>query len=334
MIKYVELKCRFENGEFPSRIVELTLPITAIHRLQIENNKYYALIHGTEKDKGVKGVIMKDKAKEFLNALENAHEEVTKESIGAFHDELMGLSPEEVKKKKAEILQKSLKYDPLAEAERTTGCSYKEDGVIGNMVTGIGMELMWKNGAVKNKLLKERKDTLFSNTLEYYLEVIESNGFEWCLEIPFESCWGGEDRFYIFWHPDGILLSFDTFNRNTSINGGKIYYNWTSNSKKAWSSGCLSSHSGSFKCKLDGKEVSAVSGSHDAREALIYNIDRLREEGTLLNPWKQQGFLWLLHYMDHKDINGNSKDYDYKAITKERISLLPKHVQEAIKGDK
>ena len=35
--------------------------------------------------------------------------------------------------------------------------------------------------------------------------------------------------------------------------------------------------------------------------------------------------MWLLHYMDTRD-----KDYDYVAITKERIAMLPQWARDVI----
>ena len=83
MIKYVEFKCRFENGDFPSRIVELTLPITAIHRLQIENNKYYALIHGTQKDKRIWTTLNKKDFYHVKEALLSTNNTVNVDGIAA-----------------------------------------------------------------------------------------------------------------------------------------------------------------------------------------------------------------------------------------------------------
>jgi len=70
------------------------------------------------------------------------------------------------------------------------------------------------------------------------------------------------------------------------------------------------------------------SGDHDCREALKFNINNLIENGTFIKKWKNQPFLWLLHYMDHKE-----DGYDHEAITKERISRLPEDVQQIIKGN-
>jgi hypothetical protein len=78
----------------------------------------------------------------------------------------------------------------------------------------------------------------------------------------------------------------------------------------------------------DHPTISIWSGNHDCREALKFNINQLAENGTFVKKWKKQPFLWLLHYMDTE-----KKDYDYNAINKERIAMLPIEVQELIKGE-
>lgn len=80
---------------------------------------------------------------------------------------------------------------------------------------------------------------------------------------------------------------------------------------------------------VDNKLRTIWSGDHDCREALKFNINRLAENGTFLKKWKEQPFLWLLHYGDT-----NNKDYDYKAINDSRIKMLPEDVQQMIKGEK
>jgi len=66
-------------------------------------------------------------------------------------------------------------------------------------------------------------------------------------------------------------------------------------------------------------------GDHDCREALKHNITQLAENGRFLKKWKETPFLWLLHHGDSK-VDG----YDYEAITKARIAMLPADIRECI----
>jgi hypothetical protein len=58
---------------------------------------------------------------------------------------------------------------------------------------------------------------------------------------------------------------------------------------------------------------------------LIFNLENLFANGEFVNPWPALPFMWLLHHGDTK-IEG----YDYKAITDERIALLPENVLEGM----
>ena len=170
-----------------------------------------------------------------------------------------------------------------------------------------------------NDLLKLNDDTTLMNTLEDYLRIIKDEGFEIVSKIDFINDYESHDKesLFIAWHKDGILLVFDTY-RGKDINGGHFYYNWKPNpDEKEWfyytSSGCFN------------KDLKTYIGSHDAREALRFHINQLREHGTFLSQWIERPFIWLLHFMDTR-----GDKYDYPAINEARISVLPDHVKKAI----
>lgn len=212
-----------------------------------------------------------------------------------------------------------LRADPLAEAEEITGISYKED----DATIALGLVLNMDISERKKKALEARGDTLFSNDLERYISIIENYGFERVLEIPFEGksyCTGPapKEQFFVYWHPEGLLLAFDT-HQTTKVNGATVRYNWKPDGELDWKLISSGSFHGDYWV-----------GDHDAREALIHHMDALKAEGKFLNPWRKAPFMWLLHYMDSK-VEG----YDYESINKERIAMLPKKIQEAIKhGEK
>lgn len=215
-----------------------------------------------------------------------------------------------------------LRTDPLEEAERITGVSYKEN----ESTVALGLLLTMDNSKRKEKELLSRGDTTFSNELDRYISIIEDYGFEQLLNLPFEGqSYSGEpapkERFFIYWHPEGLLLSFDTF-ETTKVNSAKVQYNWKPNDGDAGNWWKLTSSG--------GVRGDCWVGDHDAREALIHHMDALKAEGKFLNPWKEAPFMWLLHYMDTK-----YEGYDYDAINKERIAMLPEEIQKAIRqGEK
>src|SRR6185312_10523331 len=130
--------------------------------------------------------------------------------------------------------------------------------------------------------LAKLEDTQLSNTLENYTRIIREEGFEKVLEIPFVGkAYSGEEppaeSFQVWFHPDGLLLDFDTF-RTTHVNAAKFYFNVRLKEyKSGWNLRC------SGGCaKNDG---AVFVGDLDAREALRFHIRQLRDDGQLLNPW-------------------------------------------------
>ena len=133
-----------------------------------------------------------------------------------------------------------LNFDALQEAEKITGESYKKDGATESL--GFGMHIL--HSQQKEAMLKSLGDSTFNNTEENYLKIVESIGFESLLVQPFKNRGGIEERFHILWNKElSILMSFDTHTWGDdgswakagkevpppSVNGGKIYYNWSPN---------------------------------------------------------------------------------------------------------
>lgn len=289
-----------------------------------------------------------------------------------------------------------LDIDPLAEAEKITGKSYKDEDpdypVPGfNETSALGFALNFEHARNKERVLQEMDDTCFRNTLEDYTRIITEEGFEKILEIPFIGDGWGEpvnDTFFVYWHPDGILLQFDTYNGNETINGSTFHYNWVTNSdgmrQNVTSSGGCVRHDQSgehlsmwdivegkvaiphptpkflndsapkytdydkydeysakmkvwaaeakqyFEGEHDAKIVYA--GYHDGREALRFHIRQLREYGSFLPRWAECNMLHLTHYMDLKKKGDDWKERSalMDKINKDRIAMMPKHIQKAI----
>lgn len=219
-------------------------------------------------------------------------------------------------------IDRLLAVDPLAEAERITGVSYKDkehgEG-FDNPATALGLILMQTNAVAKDKVLRETGDTVFSNELPRYQTIIEKYGFEKVLEDHWQSTWGPEEIYFIYAHRKGLLLAFDTFD-GKRVNGGKVYYNWRPASLDVM---CGATSSGGMT--KDGVWV----GDHDCREALIHNLTKLDNRGEFVCPWAKRGFLWLLHFDDPK-----TPGYNYQAITSERVSRLPQWVRDFIGPEK
>lgn len=210
-----------------------------------------------------------------------------------------------------------LKIDPLAVAEKITGISYKDKAFgegLDNPATALGLLLMQAHAKEKEAALRETNDTVFSNELPRYLTIIEKFGFEQVLADEWQSTWGPTETLYIFAHRKGLLLSFDTFGGNR-VNAAKVYYNWKPSIDEWWD------------CRSSGHmtEGGIWVGDHDAREALIHNLNKLNNRGAFVSPWAERPFLWLLNF-DEPKVAG----YDYRAITEARIARLPDWVKATI----
>ncbi len=206
-------------------------------------------------------------------------------------------------------LNDALQYDPLAQAEKICGKSYKED----ESVAWLGMAMQMEHNDRISALLKQNRDTCYRNTLEEQIAVFEDMGFRLLICEPIE---GTKDKWRIFWRA-GVLLFCDSYSGDKSLNSGKIYFNYCGPREAMIQ--CSNGYAG----KVDGENV--YSGSKDVREGLRHCLDTMTESGKLLEKWVEKPFLWLLHYMDTK-IEG----YDYNEINSERIAMLPDDVREAI----
>lgn len=212
-------------------------------------------------------------------------------------------------------LKSRLAMDALQVAEDLTGTSYKED----ESTVWLGMALAQENGKRKAELLTAQLDSTFSSTLDYYEKVLAAEGFSkvFEMEIPNDPADENEyhDRYFIYWHPDGLLLSFDSYFGN-SVNGGHIYFNFRPTDVKEFRN---------LQLPVSGGCPAGLCESIDCREAIRYYLGKMRENGSFLHVWEKRPFLWLLHYMDTK-----TEGYDYKAITESRIAQLPEYVRNAI----
>src|SRR5574337_60376 len=128
-------------------------------------------------------------------------------------------------------LEELLRLDPLAAAEKVSGASYKED----ESTVALGFFLMQGNRIANEKALTEHDDTTFVTSVDRYIRIAEDEGFKKILDepIPAEVAAHAGDRHLVFWHPDGLLLHFDTYGGD--VNGGKFYFNWRpTDPKSGW----------------------------------------------------------------------------------------------------
>lgn len=186
--------------------------------------------------------------------------------------------------------------------------------------------------SIQIQIQKSRNDTYRRMPLAQYEKIVLDLGFKLGLDLKFPYEKNKEEALKIWYHPLGVILKYDTWNNQSSVNGGSFSYNW----KPTNSINSVYTESGSYYDIKDRpmseydkvpKEDWIWIGSHDCRDSLKLNFEGLRDNGTFLNPWFKTPFLWLyLHYVD------TAKEYDYNQINRERIKLLPEEVQKMI-GD-
>jgi hypothetical protein len=263
-----------------------------------------------------------------------------------------------------EQVLEAIRQDPIQDAENITGKSYKDDEAVGKLGFLLHMK---KNEAVRH-MLESRNDTTFSMEVPNYLQIIEDYGFECVFKEEFQSKSYDDkpctETLYIYFKLPGLLLIFDTYRGH--INGGKIYYNWLPNPEcdnyydytssghffavdketedlmvaerenrqrqlqlqdAGWGSPeyeALLKQEAELSKKLHRQQKYAWAGDHDCRVALILNLQQLERNGKFI-AWIEPTFVWCLHHMDTK-VEG----YDYRAITRNRLSQCPEYVQQAI----
>lgn len=240
-------------------------------------------------------------------------------------------------------IKAALEFDPLYEAERVVGESYKNN----EAVAGLGMLFTVTAARQKEALLKAAGDTTFQNKLDRYISIVKGAGFEQVLALPFQSSrepYFGEEvnppeTLFVFAHREGMLLVFDTY-RTDSVNGSELYFEITVNEPGKWPS--MTNASGEFTDYDRNNPENACSrfnGSFDAREGLLFHIREVRNAGTLHNPWENKNsWLWLNHYADShtaekiREREGYAAESAFwKNNTKKRLEMLPAWVQEMIR---
>lgn len=209
-----------------------------------------------------------------------------------------------------EQIKEAMAFDPIAAIEKATGKSYKEDERIALASIPLGIAA----GERKKELLMLKDDSYFDITIPDFIRLLGRMGFSKVLE---EDIPGGEgNKYRIFWR-SGVIVSFDSYWGDESVNGGSAYLVTRTNEE-----GRRPTRSGNGWIDYDNRILHA---DHDVREGLRMFLEEVERNGEILSKWPSRPFLWLLHYMDTKE-----PGYDYKKITQARIERLPQEVQDAI----
>ncbi len=215
----------------------------------------------------------------------------------------------------SDAIAKALHADPLAQAEAITGHSYKEFSLDGLYTEALGVSMLAARNRHKQALLESAKDTHFGTSFARFVEIATELGFE---KIYEEKVADTQDKLFVFWRTDGILLSVESYGK--SVNSAHVWFNYQGEDRRSFlrCSGGLVRTAGN---------VDIYEMSRDVREGLRWFLDDIKKHGVLLSTWIKQPFLWLLNYDEPKH-----KGYDCQAINAAKIAQFPAHVQAAISG--
>lgn len=208
-------------------------------------------------------------------------------------------------------LDNLLNFDPLREAENVTGHSYKDDGG----TSALGMLLAMDNNYKKQQALKANQDSYYGMGFAEFVIMMDEMGFK---KVAAGQIPGTDDEWFIDWK-EGILVFYDSF--QSGINHATAYFNYLPVGENS----CRTGFSGSAVEGPGGKNV--WYGHIDVREGFKHRLAKCKESGVFMKKWIKQPNLWLLHYKDTK-VPG----YNPEEINRQRIALLPEHVQDAIRG--
>jgi hypothetical protein len=222
---------------------------------------------------------------------------------------------------RSKFLESALNYDPIADAEDRFGAIEKSDKAMAQALASV-----YEHGQMKRRLLGDANDSYYNIPLSDFIAIAEDIGFRQVLKVDFKSRDGNDESFYIFWHDDGLLLKFDSYCGH--LNGGDFYYNWLmKDTKRCWEFTSNGHMHWTDYMDSDNENCTDIwVGHHNCVEAMRYNIQMLRENGTFLKQWVETGFLWLCH---HGDV---TKDQEYENINNSRIDMLPAEIRDMIRA--
>ena len=212
-------------------------------------------------------------------------------------------------------LRDLLDFDPIGTVEDKLGVPI-DAKTTDPKVIGTGMAVAFLHSELKRRNLKERNDTYMSMPLIDFMSIVIDEGFKCIYEEEFiDDQWERQsrrERFAIYWHDDGILLNFESYDGQKHINSGKIHYNWRPLILDVAHRLHLYSSGGYHDYDNDPVWI----GDHDIREAMRFNINNFRTYGNFVVPWVETPFLWFLNYMETKPEGYNYDEINIRKLAK------------------
>lgn len=238
-------------------------------------------------------------------------------------------------------IDRLLKMDPLLDAEKITGKSYKEDDSTASL--GMIMQVA-KASQVQDEMLI-RDDTFYNMTFDYALNIIADLGFEEVYTQSKPDNRYSQDRlpvvYKIFWR-GGVLLSIESYSWETKeelkVNKLDFFGNWIPDSAKTsqWSpvsgSGGFRRRTPGFDGEIEGDPWMLVM-RWDGRTALRHNLARIEAEGTFQDHWVSAQGLYLHSFVEEPVRDPSNYDASWLSeSTDAKITLLPTKLRAMIQA--
>lgn len=224
-----------------------------------------------------------------------------------------------------------LHKDSLAESEKMFGGKHWSEFNEAEQL--ISMFKAMDDNEKKSKHLQSIGDTYWGLKWNDFISLIEQYGFKKGLRYDFVAPKyrdDEEDRIeeaILFYQTEkGLILWATSFGNKDHINSGSVYgmikyKNW----EDTWEALNHSSNGSNGE-----KDKNIRYFSLDIREGLIHKLNGIDNTLKLLSKWSGDlPFLWFLDYTEEKQPN-----YDYKAITEDKIKKCPEEMQNIINGCK
>ena len=128
----------------------------------------------------------------------------------------------------------------------------------------------------------------------------------------------------------GVLLVMESYHGR--VNNAGLCYNWRPNTLQ----GCHEhTSSGGWNLDLYNQGVYVWGGHHDVRTGLRYYLSDLANNGEFLDQWVEPVHVWLVHWMEKYQKDGNEQEFGpggyYNRIINERFERLPEYARKAVK---
>lgn len=236
-------------------------------------------------------------------------------------------------------LKRVLDCDPMAETTK----EMKARGL--DSTTGEGRQAralfslshLLENSRNKLVMLEERDDS--HGGIEYapYCRILEEEHFERVYNEKFPG-WPDEYEDYeIWWHPEGVLLTFETFTHKPgeqlkTITEANAFFNWERDKDSDVFMPPFATGGYVGKPGERSVERAVFVGHFNALEALRYKLAEARANGHFLPKWLESP-LTSLNLSENQDFYSPDRD-QYADVCKqrsqERFSKLPSDVFSSI----